>query len=79
MLYFLISVLYLKYSIKFFTVDITVSTRHPRFNLSVNEVNSGSRCPVPFVHAMNEYAIPFNSQKIYYSTLSLTSTLDEGG
>jgi len=61
MLRFLISVLYLKYNIKFFTVDVTVSTTHPRFSLSSNEVSSGTRCPVPFVHAMNEYAIAFNS------------------
>ena len=50
MLYFLISVLDLNYGIKLFTVDITVSTRHPRLNLSVNEVKlwnqmSGAFCP----------------------------------
>ena len=61
MLHLLISVLYLKYSIKLFTVDLAVSSTHPRFSLSANEVSSGTRCPVPFVHAMNEYAIAFNS------------------
>jgi hypothetical protein len=49
-----------KHSIKFFNVDVTVSSRHLRFNLSENEVNSGTGCPVPFVHAMNKYAIAFN-------------------
>jgi hypothetical protein len=41
----------------YFIVDITVASKHLRFNFSSIEVSSVMKYPVPCVHALDEYAI----------------------
>jgi hypothetical protein len=53
MLQFLKSVLQLKYTINYFSVDILVASKHLRFHFSSNEESSEIRYPVFGVRAVD--------------------------